>query len=72
MNRFVFGRGWVFEDEATDGTEGGAGGAGGGARLREMATARAMERVTTSTLVAKLAVRQLLQAQRRRRKRRRT
>jgi hypothetical protein len=42
------------------------------ARLREMATARAMERVTTSTLVAKEAVRQLLQEQRRRRKRRRT
>lgn len=29
MNRFIFGRGWVYQDEATDGTEGGAGGAGG-------------------------------------------
>jgi hypothetical protein len=29
VNRFIFGRGWVFEDEATDGTQGGAGGAGG-------------------------------------------
>jgi hypothetical protein len=29
VNRFIFGRGWTFEDEATDGTQGGAGGAGG-------------------------------------------
>jgi len=28
MNRFIFGRGWVYEDEADDGTQGGAGGAG--------------------------------------------
>jgi hypothetical protein len=27
VNRFIFGRGWVYQDEATDGTDGGAGGA---------------------------------------------
>ncbi len=30
MNRFIFGRGWVFEDEADDGTQGGAGGGAAG------------------------------------------
>lgn len=28
MNRFMFGRGWVYQDEAGDGTQGGAGGSG--------------------------------------------
>jgi hypothetical protein len=31
MNRFMFGRGWVLEDEATDGTQGAAGAGGEGA-----------------------------------------
>lgn len=39
------------------------------ARLLELAQARAQERVSTSTLVAKLAVRELLQEQRRRKPR---
>lgn len=31
MNRFIFGRGWVYQDEAGDGTDGGAGGGTGDA-----------------------------------------